>query len=186
MQNMRFGKNIKKAVVFGAAVIMLTSVLSGCGNGGTSNNASSAGTSQNSSSSSLVGDKYMNYINSFTDEVGAFVSGDMDKVLNGVGSLSQDNYAEWKALYEKGLDSTEHWYSEVGAAAMLCGEDQKEAHDELTKTVGTIYKIFEGLKSRVEAADNGDFSQLTSMAEEYKEADEIAHTIWDHAVDAVK
>lgn len=69
---------------------------------------------------------------------------------------------------------------------MLCGEDQKKAHDELTKTVGTIYKIFEGLKSRVEAADNGDFSQLTSMAEEYKEADKIAHTIWEHAVDAVK
>lgn len=183
---MRFGKNIKKMVAIGAAVIMLTSVLGGCGNNDTSNNKTAAGSSQNSNTGSLVGDKYINYINSFTDEVGAFVNGDMDKVLNGVGSLSQDNYAEWKALYEKGLDSTEHWYSEVGAAAMLCGEDQKEAHDELTKTVGTIYKIFEGLKSRVEAADNGDFSQLTSMADEYKEADEIAHTIWEHAVEAVK
>ena len=188
MQKMKFGKNIKNMIVFGAVVIMLASVLSSCGNGDTSSKKSvdSSGTSQNSSSGTLVGDKYINYINSFTDEVGAFVNGDMDKVLNGVGSLSQDNYAEWKALYEKGLDSTEHWYSEVGAAAMLCGEDQKEAHDELTKTVGTIYKIFEGLKSRVEAADNGDFSQLTSMAKEYKEADKIAHTIWEHAVDAVK
>ena len=132
MQNMKFGKNIKNMIVFGAVVIMLASVLSSCGNGDTSSKKSvdSSGSSQNSSSGSLVGDKYINYINSFTDEVGAFVNGDMDKVLNGVGSLSQDNYAEWKALYEKGLDSTEHWYSEVGAAAMLCGEDQKEKLSE--------------------------------------------------------
>ncbi len=80
------------------------------------------------------------------------MNGDMDKVLNGVGSLSQDNYAEWKALYEKGLDSTEHWYSEVGAAAMLCGEDQKEAHDELTKLSERYIRFFEGLKSRVESS----------------------------------
>ena len=62
MQNMKFGKNIKNMIVFGAVVIMLASVLSSCGNGDTSSKKSfdSSGTSQNSSSGSLVGDKYIN------------------------------------------------------------------------------------------------------------------------------
>ena len=70
---------------------------------------------------------------------------------------------------------------ELSAAEMLCPEDKAEAHKDLEAVVATIQKIFEGLEPKVQAAEGGDLSQLTDMAEQYNQASDIAHEMWNRA-----
>lgn len=188
----KFGKNIKKVLMIGVTALSLSLVLGGCGNNAeTSNDASSAVSSavpeqgDNAVANELMS-KYGTYIESYKNDFSEFINDDFDKILNGIGSINDGNYAQWKAVYEKGLDNTSHWYSEIGAAEMICPPDKTEAHEDLVKTVGTIYKILEGLESRVEAADSGDYAELNDMADEYKQANDIAKQMWDYACEAFK
>ncbi len=184
---MKYSKILAAAL----AAALMCAALTACGGGsGGSDQTSaaaptpdggSAAETQSGSASNLLTDKYPNYAKSYTDEFGAFVNGDMDKIFNGVADLNADNFTEWKALYDQYYDRCEHWYNELGGAEMLVPEDKAQAHKDLTVAVGTIYKILEGMEPRVTAAEGGDFSQLTSLASEYAEADQIAHDMWDRA-----
>ncbi len=167
------GKLIALAV--SAAVVCIS--LTACG--GDEKAAVNTSAPVSNSVSSELTSKYSNYAESFTDEFGEFVDGDMDVVLKGIGNLNPDNFAEWKEMYDKYNERCGHWFNELSAAEMLCPDDKKEAHKDLETTVATIQKIFEGMEPRVEAAVNGDFSQLTDMADEYDQASHIAHEMWD-------
>lgn len=180
-----FGFKIGKKLIGAAAVAaVITAALTGC-SGGSEQSASPTPSSAAGALSGISGieEGYDNYINSFVTEMGEFVNGEMDEVLLSVGDINADNYPDWKAKYQDALERTERWYSEINTAQMLVSEDRSEAHTEMIQTVGVIYKIFEGFSDRVAAADGGDYSQLTDMASEYSEASEIAHTLWDHAVE---
>lgn len=177
----KIGKNLIGAA---AAAAVLTTALTGC-SGGSEQQASPSPSSAAGELSGISGmeEGYDNYINSFVSEMGEFMDGELDEVLLTVGDINADNYADWKAKYQDALERTERWYSEINTAQMLVSEDRSEAHTEMIQTVGVIYKIFEGFADRVTAADGGDFSQLNDMADEYSEASNIAHTLWDHAVE---
>lgn len=183
---MFFGKNIKAIAAVSALLIAASGTLASCGKEDTSVNE----TKTTQSATQAIGDQYpeqyANYIESFTAEVEPFVKNELPEILGAVSELNSSNYAQWKDKYTAALEKTEHWYNEVGSAEMFCPSDKKEQHQALVTTVATFYKIIEGLESRTEAADNGDFSQLTSKGEEYKQASEIADEMWTRAVADLK
>ena len=169
-----------KLIAIAAAAALMCTALSACGKDKTPEPVSTA--QENSSALNAITERYPTYIESFSDEFGGFVNGDMDTILTGLGTLNSDNFDEWNTVYQNGLERCQHWHNEVGAAEMLCPEDKKEAHTALVTTVGTIYMILDGLGERVESAQSGDFSELNAMAEQYVQADEIAHEMWDKAI----
>lgn len=183
---MFFGKNIKAIAAASALIILASGTLASCGRKDTS----ASQTNSTQSATQAIGDKYpeqySNYIESFTAEVEPFVKTELPELLGAVSGLNSSNYDEWKTKYIDALEKTEHWYNEVGSAEMFCPSDKTEQHQALVTTVATFYKIIEGLESRTEAADNGDFSQLTSKGEEYSQAAEIADTMWTRAVADLK
>lgn len=166
-------KYVKRLAAVSAAAVLAVSALSACGS------SEQAATSEPVATDNVLTAKYGDYVKSYTSEVTDFIDGDMDSILNGVADINDANYGEWKSLYEKGYENAKRWYNELSAAQMLCGEDDMEFHQELTQTVGTLYKIMEGFEDRVAAADNGDFSELHSKAAEYKDADTIIHSMWE-------
>lgn len=175
-------KSIKRLIAAAAAVTLAAAVLTGCGD------KQPVSTPANSASNSF-GDQnpqqYKNYVESFSSEVTPFVEGELPKLLNAVATLDASNYSEWKAEYSDDLEKCEHWYSEVSSAEMFCPSTASEQHKALVTTVATIYKIIEGMQTRVEAADGGDFSQLVSKGAEYAQAAVIAEDMWTRALDDV-
>lgn len=177
---MKFTKKIMM-IIGVSAMIALT--LTSCGGGETQ---SSTTTQSDSSVSGELTGRYPDYINSFVEDMGAFMDEDLDEILTGISGLNADNFAEWDEVYQSGYESLGHWFSEISTAEMLCPEASKEAHEALIQTVGTIYKIMEGLETRVQAAESGDFSQLQEKATEYSDAASIAHEMWSRAVEDVQ
>lgn len=174
----------KRTVAMISAVMIAALSISGCGSGTNAPQPTEA--PYENPLGDAYPENYENYIDSFTGEFGQFVDGDMEYILRGVGSLNESNYDEWKLKYTDALDRTTHWYSEVDAASMFCPSEKIGAHEKLISTVGTIYKIMDGLKPRVEVADNGDLSQLTSMGDNYIKAIDIANDMWDQTLAEVK
>ncbi len=177
-----FMKFTKRTIMILSMAVIFTLALAGCG-------GTRSGTESSDSDSSVSGElteRYPDYINSFIEDMGAFMDGDLDKILTGISGLGADNFAEWDELYQSGYESLSHWFSEINTAEMLCPEESKEAHEALIQTVGTIYKIMEGLETRVQAAENGDYSQLLEKESEYNDAAEIAHEMWNRAVEDVQ
>lgn len=174
-------KHSKIIALMSAAVLCVS--LAGCGGQRTADTAgvTQAPTQAENSAMTALTDKYPTYAASFVSEMGEFVDGDMDTILNGVGTLNDSNFAQWNEIYQKGYERCEHWYNELSASEMLCPEDKKQAHADLTTTVGTIYKIMDGLNERVAAAQADGFDELNSMASDYADADRIAHEMWDRA-----
>ncbi len=177
----------KKLIALAATAVVICLSLTACGGSGdgaqktAEQSKATQAPAQNNSLPNELTSKYSNYAESFTNEFGEFVNGDMDTVLKGVGDLNADNFAQWKETYDKYNERCEHWFNELSAAEMLCPEDKAEAHKDLEAVVATIQKIFEGLEPKVQAAEGGDLSQLTGMAEQYEQASDIAHEMWDRA-----
>lgn len=177
----------KKLIALAASAALICLSLTACGGSGdgaqktAEQSKATQAPAQNNSLPNELTSKYSNYAESFTKEFGEFVNGDMDTVLKGVGDLNADNFAQWKETYDKYNERCGHWFNELSAAEMLCPEDKAEAHKDLEAVVATIQKIFEGLEPRVQAAESGDLSQLTGMAEQYNQASDIAHEMWDRA-----
>ncbi len=174
-------KHLKIIALMSAAVICVS--LTGCGGQQAADQAgvTQAPAQEENSALTALTDKYPTYAASFVSEMGEFVDGDMDTILNGIGTLDDSNFAEWNETYQKGYERCEHWFNELSASEMLCPEDKKQAHADLTATVGTIYKIMDGLKERVDAAQVSGFDELNAMGPDYADADRIAHEMWDRA-----
>ncbi len=181
---MFFGKNIKAIAAISAVLIMASAALTSCSS--TNKSASQISKTEAQTIGDQYPEQYGNYIESFSSEVEPFVKEELPEILSSISALNSSNYAEWKGKYTAALEKTLHWYNEVGSAEMFCPSDKKEAHQSLVTTVATIYKIFEGLQPRTEAADNGDFSQLTSKGTEYAKAVNIANDMWTRAINDLK
>lgn len=174
----------KRITAIAAAAMLAASVLCGCGGSNNGKTSATAGTAANSIGDSHP-DQYKNYIASFSSEVTPFIETELPKLLNAVASLNPSNYASWKAEFEEDFDKCEHWYNELSSAEMFCPSEITEQHRAMVTTVATFYKILDGMKPRIEAADSGDFSQLTSMSAEYAQAAEISKNMWTRALDDV-
>lgn len=183
---MFFRKNIKTTAVAAALLVLASGTLVSCGKADKTAAQSTAAQSASQSIGDQYPEQYKNYIDSFTSEVDSFVKDELPEILQEVAGLNASNYAEWKAKYTAALEKTEHWYNEVGSAEMFCPSGYTEKHQALVTTVATFYKILEGLQTRTEAADNGDFSQLTSKGAEYAQAAQIANEMWTRAVSDIQ
>lgn len=181
---MKIGTRIKTIAMISAVMITSLSIC-GCGSNMASNTPTATAVPENALGDAYPGN-YQNYVSSFTEEFGQFVDGDMTYILKNIGTLNSSNYLEWKEKYTNALERTEHWYNEVDTAIMFCPTEKTESHNKMTSTAATIYKVMQGLESRVAAADAGDFSELTSMGEDYIKANGIVHDMWNETLEEVK
>lgn len=172
---------LKRIISLTAAAVLAVTVCSGCGKSEKTNTSQSAANSLGNQ----YPEQYKNYIDSFSSEVTPFVENELPKLLNAVGTLNASNYSEWKTNFEADHEKCEHWYNEVSSAEMFCPSELTEQHKALVTTVATFYKILDGMNPRIEAADGGDFSQLTSKSAEYAQAAEISKDMWSRAIDDV-
>lgn len=176
--------HLKRIASAAAAAMLAASVLCGCGGSDSGKASAGTGTAANSLGDSHP-EQYKNYIDSFSSEVTPFIETELPKLLNAVSTLNASAYADWKAEFEEDFDKCEHWYNELSSAEMFCPSEITEQHKAMVTTVATFYKILDGMKPKIEAADSGDFSQLTSMGAEYAQAAEISKNMWDRALSDV-
>ena len=162
-----------KLIAITAAAALMCAALSACGN-----SSEPAGIAQTDSASNPITEVYLAYIQTFSEEFDSFVNGDLDTILNGVATLTADNFDEWKSTYDNYYERCQYWNGEFGAAETMCPEDMKELHNDISVAIGNIYAELQGMEEKVDAAVKGDLSQLKAFAEEYSEAYETTSDLW--------
>ncbi|MEG1442086.1 MAG: hypothetical protein RSC29_05440 [Oscillospiraceae bacterium] len=132
-------------------------------------------------------DKYDTYIQGFTKEVGGFVSGDYESLINSVQNAGTvEEITEIVANYTKCADSVKNWYNELDAASIIVPDKEKESYGKILKSVKAMNDIFSKYEAEIqEAIGEKSPGRLKQAQKDFVAAAKAAKVLWNDSINNI-